>query len=74
MPRMGGLDATRTLRSSGCSTTIIALTANATQVDKDRCKAAGMDGFLTKPIRPVKLQSVVEMIRNEEPLNDVGFS
>ena len=54
MPEMDGLEATRLIReeerSSGSRTPIIALTANAMTVDRDRCFAAGMDGHITKPI------------------------
>jgi len=53
MPKMGGLEATRQIRmGSGKSnnTKIIAITANAFEEDKERCIAAGMDDFISKPI------------------------
>lgn len=53
MPEMDGLSATRAIRALGGSwsqTPIVALTANAFAEDKTACHAAGMDGFLTKPI------------------------
>ena len=52
MPVMDGLEATRRIRSAegGRRTPVVALTANATSDDLERCRAAGMDGFLAKPI------------------------
>ncbi|MDX1612617.1 MAG: ATP-binding protein, partial [Candidatus Thermoplasmatota archaeon] len=51
MPGMDGLTATRQLRAQGCQVPIIALTAYARQEDQERCLAAGMTGFLTKPVK-----------------------
>jgi PAS domain S-box-containing protein len=64
MPEMDGLEATRSLRSSEAGTDrhqpVIAMTALVMQGDKERCLAAGMDGYLTKPIRPRSLDEVLE--------------
>lgn len=51
MPRMDGLEATAKLRESGIDTPIIGMTASAYAEDRARCLVAGMDDFLTKPIR-----------------------
>lgn len=53
MPKLNGHQATREIRNDPniSSVVIIALTANAFQSDRDECIAAGMDGFLTKPIK-----------------------
>ena len=61
MPRMNGLDAARSIRAlpSGQRIPIIALTANAFVEDRDRCLAAGMDDFLTKPIDADKLYATL---------------
>jgi CheY-like chemotaxis protein len=54
MPRLDGFAATRLIRQAeppGVRVPIIALTASATTGEDERCRAAGMDGFLTKPVR-----------------------
>jgi CheY-like chemotaxis protein len=55
MPGSDGIAATRRIRAIEAErgiarTPIIALTANALDEDRDACLAAGMDGFLTKPL------------------------
>jgi CheY-like chemotaxis protein len=65
MPETDGLDATRQIRElEGTQgrprTCIFALTAHVRQEDRERCLAAGMDGFLTKPLRLEELDSLIE--------------
>jgi signal transduction histidine kinase/ligand-binding sensor domain-containing protein/CheY-like chemotaxis protein len=56
MPEMNGFDATHHIRASERDgrrrVPIIALTAHAMRGDRERCLAAGMDGYVSKPIRP----------------------
>ncbi|HTV03655.1 MAG TPA: two-component regulator propeller domain-containing protein, partial [Luteitalea sp.] len=64
MPGMDGLEATRHIRANshlpGHRPYIVALTANAMQDDRDRCLEAGMDDYLSKPVRPAALQTALE--------------
>jgi two-component system, sensor histidine kinase len=63
MPVMDGLTATQEIRrreaESGGRMTIIALTANAMEANRERCLAAGMDDFLPKPFTQVQLAAVL---------------
>jgi CheY-like chemotaxis protein/HPt (histidine-containing phosphotransfer) domain-containing protein len=64
MPEMGGLEATVAIRErerkAGGHLRIVALTAHAMKGDQERCLAAGMDGYLVKPIDRQALIAVVE--------------
>ena len=66
MPEMGGLEATQLIRekekSTGEHLPIVAMTAHAMQGDRERCIAAGMDGYLSKPIDPKSFLQTVEGI------------
>jgi len=64
MPELGGLEAARVVRErelkTGKRVPIIALTAHAMKGDRERCLAAGMDGYLSKPIQRSELIEMVE--------------
>ncbi|MDC8805088.1 PAS-domain containing protein [Halomonas pacifica] len=64
MPVMDGLTATRALRERerrhGGHLTVVAMTASATREDRQRCLAAGMDDYVTKPFRAAELYRAVE--------------
>jgi len=64
MPEVDGFEVSRVIResekSSGLHVPIIALTAHATKDDQDRCVAAGMDGYLSKPVHSVDLLAMIE--------------
>jgi CheY-like chemotaxis protein len=63
MPEMDGLEATRRIRSDWAAATqprIVAMTANAVAGDREECLAAGMDDYLSKPIRMSELVGAIE--------------
>jgi two-component system, sensor histidine kinase and response regulator len=69
MPVMDGLQATRAIRENEAHTKahipIVALTAHAMKGDQDRCLAAGMDAYLSKPIHPADLFNLMETYRKK---------
>jgi PAS domain S-box-containing protein len=76
MPVMGGFEATAAVREmekgTGRHIPIIALTAHAVTGDRERCLAAGMDGYVAKPIRPEELFEQIEALIPFVPLVRVG--
>lgn len=62
LPVMDGIAATRRLRALGVTTPIAALTADAFEEDRHACLAAGMDDFLTKPLDPAALSSLLSRV------------
>jgi CheY-like chemotaxis protein len=65
MPEMDGLDAAREICARWGPRErprIVAMTANAMQGDRDMCLAAGMDDYLTKPIRVERLVEALNQV------------
>jgi CheY-like chemotaxis protein len=64
MPEMDGFEATQVIRerqeATGEHTPIVAMTAHAMKGDRDKCLAAGMDDYISKPIRDADLFSVID--------------
>jgi signal transduction histidine kinase/DNA-binding response OmpR family regulator/HPt (histidine-containing phosphotransfer) domain-containing protein len=80
MPELDGLEATRRIRArwSEDGPVVVAMTANALQEDRRLCLAAGMDDYLSKPLRVRELQNVLEhwglelQARGRPPLEPAG--
>jgi DNA-binding response OmpR family regulator len=66
MPEMDGLEAAAAIRAreavTGGHVPIVAMTAHALKGDRDRCLAAGMDSYVSKPLRPQELFEVLEVL------------
>jgi signal transduction histidine kinase/ligand-binding sensor domain-containing protein/CheY-like chemotaxis protein len=69
MPHMDGFQATAEIRKLDAAlrrhTPILALTANVMKGDRERCLAAGMDGYVPKPLTPRDLLTAIESISQE---------
>ena len=63
MPVMDGIEATEKIilnyRSKNLNVPIIAMTANATPEDRDKCTEAGMTGFVTKPVTMASIREAL---------------
>jgi signal transduction histidine kinase/DNA-binding response OmpR family regulator/HPt (histidine-containing phosphotransfer) domain-containing protein len=76
MPEMNGFEATAALRKleeqTGLHVPIIAMTAHAMKGDQERCLAAGMDGYLSKPIDAARLFETLESLDGLEDTSSNG--
>jgi two-component system, sensor histidine kinase and response regulator len=69
MPVMGGIEACKLIRAGESSeqhVPIIAMTAHTLPRDRDTCLEAGMDGFVTKPVRVEQLMAEIERVVNAD--------
>jgi two-component system, sensor histidine kinase and response regulator len=70
MPEMNGFEATQAIRqkerSTGRHIPIIAMTAHVMKGDEEKCLAAGMDNYLTKPIRGADLLALIDRLSNDQ--------
>jgi signal transduction histidine kinase/ActR/RegA family two-component response regulator len=78
MPEMNGYEATIAIRNreqGGRHLPIIAMTAYAVKGDREKCLASGMDGYISKPIKPDRLREEIETVlrfqrrRQQSPVN-----
>jgi CheY-like chemotaxis protein/nitrogen-specific signal transduction histidine kinase/HPt (histidine-containing phosphotransfer) domain-containing protein len=77
MPEMDGLSATRAIRqlekTRGVHTPIVALTAHVLEGDRERCRAAGMDGYVSKPLNVAELlQAMADVLPKPAPAASPG--
>ncbi len=67
MPEVDGYQATQLLRAGGCSVPVIAMTANAMKGDREKCLAAGMNDYLTKPVEKAALAAALDAWLRRSP-------
>ena len=76
MPEMDGFEATAAIRqrdqSLGRHTPVIAMTAHAVKGDRERCLAAGMDGYVAKPVNAQDMYRAIDELLTPRPAMDTA--
>lgn len=72
LPEIDGLEAVRRLRRAGCRTPILALSANVYEADRAAAQAAGMDGFLGKPLHLDELRQALDRVAEQSDASGAG--
>ncbi|MBS1871916.1 MAG: response regulator [Acidobacteria bacterium] len=71
MPEMDGFEATAAIRKhenvAGRHTPVVAMTAHAMQGDREKCLEAGMDAYLSKPVKASDLQALLAQLHDPGP-------
>jgi CheY-like chemotaxis protein len=72
MPELDGLEATKLIRerekATGGHVPILAMTASAMKGDREHCLAAGMDGYVSKPVQPQALREAIASLLQPVPV------
>ncbi|SIR33829.1 PAS domain S-box protein [Chryseobacterium sp. RU33C] len=75
MPELDGIETTKILRNElGCTTPIIALTANAFKTEIDNCISAGMNAYVTKPFNEEDLLEIIYQYTRSEKTTNINSS
>jgi len=67
MPELDGIETTRALRTGLSQMPIVAITASVLDTDRVRCREAGMDDFVPKPVELNELRRVIESVLASRP-------
>jgi len=73
MPEMDGIEATERIRAreraNGLCVPMVAMTAHAMKGDREKCLAAGMDGYIAKPVDPTQLMRTIQALNSSSDMD-----